>query len=98
MRFGNAFASWTLDRLVAYLRDEKSVGRTRVAKVLPNEDDSGDGAGRRRCAPFRFVTLRARASGSAGPNDALHQKPGRVCDFWRGLLSRSPGSCRRTDV
>ena len=33
------FASWTLDRLVAYLREEKGVGmgRTRVAEVLSNE-------------------------------------------------------------
>jgi transposase len=33
---GLPFASWTLDRLVAYLKDEKDVGmgRTRVAEVL----------------------------------------------------------------
>ena len=37
---GLPFASWTLDRLVAYLREEKGVGmgRTRVAEVLSAED------------------------------------------------------------
>jgi transposase len=36
---GLPFASWTLDRLVAYLGEEKGVGmgRTRVAEVLSNE-------------------------------------------------------------
>jgi transposase len=36
---GLPFASWTLDRLVAYLSEEKGVGmgRTRVAEVLSNE-------------------------------------------------------------
>ena len=37
---GLPFASWTLDRLVAYLREEKGMGmgRTRVAEVLSAED------------------------------------------------------------
>jgi transposase len=36
---GLPFASWTLDRLVAYLGEEKGVGmgRTRLAEVLSNE-------------------------------------------------------------
>lgn len=36
---GLPFASWTLDRLVAYLREELGIGmgRTRVAEVLSNE-------------------------------------------------------------
>ena len=36
---GLPFASWTLDRLVAYLKEEKGVGmgRTRVAEVLSKE-------------------------------------------------------------
>jgi len=36
---GLPFASWTLDRLVTYLSEEKGVGmgRTRLAEVLPNE-------------------------------------------------------------
>ena len=36
---GLPFASWTLDRLVAYLKEEKGVGmgRTRVAEMLSNE-------------------------------------------------------------
>ena len=36
---GLPFASWTLDRLVAYLREEKDIGmgRTRVAEVLSAE-------------------------------------------------------------
>lgn len=36
---GLPFVSWTLDRLVDYLREEKGVGmgRTRVAEVLTNE-------------------------------------------------------------
>ena len=37
---GLPFASWMLDRLVAYLREEKGMGmgRTRVAEVLSAED------------------------------------------------------------
>lgn len=39
LSLGLPFASWRLDRLVVYLREQKGIGmgRTRVAEVLSNE-------------------------------------------------------------
>jgi len=68
---GLPFASWTLDRLVAYLREEKDIGmgRTRVAEVLSREGlrwRKQEGWFGERVDP-EFAVKRGRSSASTHP-------------------------------
>ena len=68
---GLPFASWTLDRLVVYLREEKGVGmgRTRVAEVLSGEGlrwRKQEGWFGERVDP-EFAEKRGRSSASTHP-------------------------------
>ncbi|MDP9475912.1 MAG: helix-turn-helix domain-containing protein [Actinomycetota bacterium] len=68
---GLPFASWTLDRIVAYLKEEKGVGmgRTRVAEVLSAEGlrwRKQEGWFGERVDP-EFASKRGRSSGSTHP-------------------------------
>ena len=68
---GLPFASWTLDRLVAYLREEKGVGmgRTRVAELLSAEGlrwRKHEGWFGERVDP-EFAAKRGPSSGSTHP-------------------------------
>jgi transposase len=68
---GLPFASWTLDRLVAYLKEEKGVGigRTRVAEVLSAEGlrwRKQEGWFDERVDP-EFASKRGPSSGSTHP-------------------------------
>ena len=68
---GLPFASWTLDRLVAYLKEEKGVGmgRTRVAEVLSVEGlrwRKQEGWFGERVDP-EFAEKRGRSSASTHP-------------------------------
>lgn len=68
---GLPFASWTLDRLVAYLSEEKGIGmgRTRVAEVLSAEGlrwRKQEGWFGERVDP-EFALKRGRSNGSTHP-------------------------------
>ena len=64
---GLPFASWTLDRLVAYLKEEKGIGmgRTRVAEVL-----SGEGLRWRRQEGWFGERVDPEFAGKRGPSSA----------------------------
>ncbi|QIN84597.1 helix-turn-helix domain-containing protein [Rubrobacter tropicus] len=69
--FGLPFASWTLDRLVVYLSEQKGIGmgRTRVAEVLSHEGlrwRKQEGWFRERVDP-EFAEKRGPSNGSTHP-------------------------------
>jgi len=93
---GLPFASWTLDRLVAYLKEEKGVGmgRTRVAEVLSNEGlrwRKQEGWFGERVDP-EFAEKRGPSSASTYPLLATHTESGCILRAWMRNEIRRKGS------